>query len=125
MRKDYPLIKDIFRKAYPSLKKSVSNFSKLSQDHSRFWDGIENIEIDMDDVLDELTIDVYLNGEFLDFPIMNMDHFHAGNAIIFPWIEKGFLNVMNIKPRQEFKSAKFIFHDKEGATDSGYIWRYK
>lgn len=118
---DYEYIEKAFRDYFPMIKDSVGKYSEMVMDHSRIWEGIEEIDLEFHPEIDALEIIIHMNGTFLEFPILDVDHQMMGINAIYPWIEKSFLNLFNIKMLKDFKVVKLSYIDSNGDYDYNYI----
>ena len=117
MATDYEYIEKTFRDYFPMIKDSIGKHSDMVMDHSRIWEGIEEIDLEFYPEIDTLEIIIYMNGTFLEFPILDVDHHMMGINAIYPWIEKSFLNLFNIKILKDYKVVKLSFIDSDGDYD--------
>jgi|SaaInl85LU_5_DNA_1037374.scaffolds.fasta_scaffold53231_2 hypothetical protein len=119
MATDYEYIEKAFRDYFPMIKDSIGKHSDMVMDHSRIWEGIEEIDLEFYD--DTLEVIINMSGTFLEYPILDVDHQMIGINAIYPWIEKSFLKLFNIKPLKDFKVVKLSFIDSNGDYDYNYI----
>jgi len=114
---DYKYIENAFKNFYKYGKSNISKYSNLVIDHSGIWEGINDIDIKFNTDENELEITITLNGTFLDFPILDIDHQLIANTVIWPWIEKAFLKLFNIYPLKDFNIVHVVFIDSDGDED--------
>lgn len=115
MENKYKQVEDIFPVMFPLIKNEITKHSEMVMDHTGIWDGIEEIQLEFHE--DELEVYIYLSGEFLDFPILDVDHHMMGIRVIWPWIEKSFLRLYNVRPLKDFKKVILTFIDSNGDAD--------
>jgi hypothetical protein len=119
MATDYEYIEKAFRDYFPMIKDSIGKHSDMVMDHSRIWEGIEEIDLEFYD--DTLEVIINMSGTFLEYPILDVDHQMMGQSAVWPWIEKSFLTLFNIKPLKNFKKVKLTYIDSEGDIDYSFI----
>jgi len=118
---DYEYIEKAFKDHFPMIKDSIGKHSEMVMDHSSIWEGIREIDLEFHPEIDTLEIIIYMNGTFLEFPILDVDHHMMGINAIYPWIEKSFLKLFNIKMLKDYKVVKLSFIDSNGDYDYNYI----
>lgn len=121
MATEYEYIEKAFRDYFPIIKDSVGKHSEMVMDHSRIWERIQEIDLEFYPDFDTLEIIIYIVGKFSDYPILGVRHEIAGTNIIYPWVQKSFLNLFNIKPSKDFKVVKLSFIDSDGEYEYDYI----
>lgn len=45
MSVDYEYIENAFKKSFPMIKNSIGKYSEMVMDHSKIWEGIEEIDL--------------------------------------------------------------------------------
>ena len=121
MKTDYSYIENTFKDYFSVIKDKIGKYSEMVMDHTNIWEGIQEIDLEFYPEDNELEVVIYLNGTFLEFPILDVDHHMMGIRAIWPWIEKAYLNLFNVKPLKDFEKVKLSFIDSEGDYDYTYI----
>lgn len=119
--KHYEYIENAFKESFPMIKNNIGKHSEMVMDHSKIWEGIEEIDLEFYPDFDTLEIIIYITGKFSDYPILDIDHETVGINIIYPWVQKSFLNLFSIKPLKDFKVVKLSYIDSDGEYEYNYI----